>query len=134
VSFSTSYAVAWDYALRGITGPASKANPGYVYVLDTSISPLQVVDPVLEVAQGQKAAKKWSTDHDGGPDLILGIAASSFHPAILTTNPKRRGASLARAPSITTELNALVFALRDAEILVTGGIPPACIVDRDDVW
>jgi hypothetical protein len=133
LSFTTSYAVAVEYALVGPSGSATVANPGYVYVVDPSVAPLTIVDPVLEIATGQQTASRWSTEHDGGPDLVLGIAARGIHGAALIHPPRRRGTSLPRPPSVSNELNALIFSLRDAEILIAGPVPPACVIGRDPV-
>lgn len=134
LSFTTSYAVAVEYARSGPGGAATSTSPGYVYVLDTSLASLSLIDPVHEIAVGHRLVGRWSTEHDGGPDLVLGIAAPSVHPSVLTGSPRRRGASLPRPPSVTTELNALIFSLRDAEVLVSGTVPPGCLVGRDAVW
>lgn len=134
LSFTTSFAIALEYALSGPGGAATSTTPGYVYVLDTTLSPLTLVDPVHEIAMGHQVAGRWSTEHDGGPDLVLGIAAPGLHPSALTGAPRRRGGSLSRPPSVTTELNALIFSLRDAEVLISGTVPPSCLVGRDPVW
>jgi hypothetical protein len=39
----------------------------------------------------------------------------------------------ASAVRLTIELNAMVFAMRDAEILVVGTVPQACITYRHDI-
>jgi hypothetical protein len=98
--------------------------------------PLALVDPVYEISGAQQIAAgiRLATHHDGGQDLILGIASPSIHHAALSTAPRRAGAGFSRPPSVTTELNAVVFALRDAEVLVRGPIAPACIVHRHNAW
>ncbi len=140
VSFTASYAVAFEYALSGPAGVATSANPGYVYEIDTSIltgpSTLTLIDPVRKVASAHNVALNGTipTHHDGGPDLILGIANRTLHGHLLTTPPRRLGATPPRGPVVTDDLNALVFALRDAEVLAAGGVPPACIVNRHAVY
>jgi hypothetical protein len=136
LSFTAPFAVAAEYAQIGPRGPATSTMPGYVYEIDTSIISLPLVDPVAEISSAHSVTGvgHLPTHHDGGSELILGIAAPSIHGPALAAHPRRPGTSLARPATVTPELNALVFALRDAEVLVHGALPPACVVHRHDVW
>lgn len=135
LSLTASFAVAYAYALGGPAGAASSAMPGYVYEIDTGVFPVKLIDPVSEVASATSiaTAPRLLTHHDGGQDLILGIAAPSLHAGVLLVPPKRPGATLPNPPAITPELHAVVFSLRDAEMLAEGPIPPGCIVHRHNV-
>lgn len=133
ISLTTSFAVAVTYASVGPQGAASPTNPGYVYEIDPSQLFASLHDPVFELSSGARTRNRWSAEHDGNQDLILGIAAKSLHGAVLTTAPRRPGANLGHAPQITPELHALVFAIRDAEVLSSASIPKSCIVTRHTV-
>lgn len=128
LSFSTSYAVAHSYASLG----SSRSNPGCIYEIDTDLVRLTLYDPVSEIAS-LATNSRYSHYHDGGPDLILGVAASSLHGAVLRQPTVRRPTlprALPKAPQISDELHGLVFAIRDAEVLIAAPIPAACILDR----
>jgi len=139
VSLSASFAVAREYALAGPAGLASQSRPGHVYVVDTSIAPrgIHLFDPLREIVNTSRltaasaACLPWH--HDGAADLILGVA-SKAHSTILAKVPHRFGpAPGSHPPNVTQHLRALVFALRDAEVLVDK-IPANCIVRREPVW
>jgi hypothetical protein len=137
LSFSASFAVARQYALDGPRGSASAGQPGYVWEVDTAIGGVSVTDPLALIASAVGLAAglpRLPTHHDGEQDLILGVAAPTMHPAALTSVPHRPGVMAAPAgPTVTPDFSALVFALRDAEVLVDR-VPPACVVHRHDVY
>lgn len=120
LSFSRSYAVPHAYAMTG-TSLASAAQPAWIYEIDPT--PLNLLDPVEEIG---KAKLAWH--HDGGPTLILGIADPTGQGQHLKAHPPRPAGTLGRPPQVNDELIALVNAIRDAEVLVHGAVPPACIV------
>ena len=124
ISFTTSFAVACKYALTGPAGIATAANPGYVYEIDTVISPVNLTDPIA-VISGMATPARYAHEHDGGVDLILGIASPTTHGAILSASP-RTPRNLAHAPTISPTLQGLIFAIRDAELLAQS-VPAACI-------
>jgi hypothetical protein len=126
VSFTSSYAIACDYAAPGATA----ASPGFVYEIDpsraTKAVPLRLFDPISIIAR-----LGLHHDHNGGQDLILGVAAPSLHGSVLTGTPLQ----LVRPPigaRYSEEFQALVFALRDAEILAQV-VPQSCIVARHQI-
>jgi hypothetical protein len=128
VSLTASYAVAHQYAQVGVGGTATKANPGYVYQIDPGQDPaLVLVDPIAALA----SSTHWLHDHNGGQDLILAIAAPAQFPAVLTTPPKQL-AALPRPPQFSSEMQTVVFALRDAEILAEV-VPRSCVLSRTAV-
>lgn len=128
-SFSTSYAVALSYALSGPGGVASPTNPGYVYVIDlgqllASMQPT-MVDPVIEIAR--QAAGGLAHRHNGEQGLLAEIAES--RPL---TSPRKRHGGTTNA-SVSQELHALAWAIRDAEVLLHGQLNPTAIA-RDSVY
>lgn len=136
VSLTASFAVAREYALSGPAGVATRARPGFVYVVDTARASVRLRDPIRLIAGAQPSLATvttcLATHHDGGSDLILGVASPRLHGPVLTTPPRRiRGGR--NAPQVTQEFQALVFALRDAEVLAQS-VAPACIVNQVPVW
>ena len=132
LSFSASFAIAREYALAGPAGQASQTQPGRVYEIDTTLVPGSMVlsDPVRDIVGSNPAltVARLPTHHDGAQNLILGIASPILHGAVLTSPPARvPGNALQTGPAVQSELQAVVFALRDAEVLIGGNVPPNCI-------
>ena len=138
-SFSASYAAAAAYALAGPEGPATPARPGWVYEIDVALAielGARFLDPAREIL-GQNpsigAPGTIPTFHDGGQDLILGIADPSPR-RVLVTPPRQPGPARhvrpGGPPAVHNELRAVIFALRDAEVLATTDVPAACITAR----
>jgi hypothetical protein len=130
-SFTTSYAIARGYALTGPGGPASKSQPGYVYLVDlqqlAKAAQVKVVDPVSELIGALNGSLVHNHNGDGGlmAQLALGLPVS-------TTSTGRFGK--ATPLRLSAELQVLINAVRDAELLVEGSLPPAVVTDRDDVY
>jgi hypothetical protein len=134
ISLTTSYAVARQYGLQGPAGVASQAAPGYVYQIDLNQAPgdpvsFALVNPLDEL---RKLDPVLVHEHSGDQDLILGLAAARLN-AILNTGVPHPGGQL-YMPTLSNPLRALVFAIRDAEMLVHGVIPRACVVHRHSVY
>jgi hypothetical protein len=139
-SFSASFAAAAAYALAGPSGKATPAKPGWVYEIDVALAielGAHFVDPAREIL-GQNpligAPGTIPTFHDGGQDLILGIADPAVHRKVLLTPPRQPGpgwqSRTGGPPIVHHELRAVIFALRDAEVLATTDVPAACITAR----
>jgi hypothetical protein len=143
-SFSASFAAACEYALNGPAGTASAVNPGYVYEIDVQLAldaGVRFVDPaqvILGANPPVGVAGLVPTHHDGGADLIRGIA-DPLQAAILTTSPRRPTnpavpagpASRAGGPPVVhPHLRAVIFALRDSEVLATTNVGAGCITQR----
>ncbi len=143
ISLTRSYGIAWNYAVfAGTTvAVATVANPGYVYEIEIDKpAPAGVVlfDPIKEVAD--EVPKPLDPgppyQHDGDPDFLLGVINPASMPAFLST-PYRQpppGGGVVRPPNLSMDLETLVRALRDAEILAVGSIPTPCIRRRIDVF
>lgn len=125
VSFTSSYAIAHAYV-----GPlATAADPGFVYEIETDRAPRG--RPVLLTSPIHLIARLQRHDHNGGPDLILAVAAPSIHGHVLRAVPQQ----LVQQPipvNYRPEFQALVFALRDAEYLAQF-VPSVCIVARRQI-
>jgi hypothetical protein len=140
ISLTRSYGVACVYAVfSGRTQP-TETDPGYVYEIEIGapLPPgLQLLDPVKEVAMAApEPLDSISYQHDGLPDFLLGVMKpmemGQFLMASCPQPPPSGGTP--RPPNLTIELETLVRALRDAEILAVGNIPAAYIQNRYNVW
>jgi hypothetical protein len=111
------------YAQRGISALSTRT-PGIIFQIDTD----------ADTSTTKPGAGALSHLHDGGQDLILGIADPVSHGGVLTTPPARPGSlsAVPHGPSVTPDLFALIFAIRDAEVLFTF-VPPGCVVRRFQV-
>jgi hypothetical protein len=129
LSVSLSFAAAREYALFGPKGKASAVMPGYVYEIDLSAitSPVALVDPIREIASGH--TNMAVHEHDGNQGLVGEIAGGSP-----TLNPAHQRDGTLRPPAVSPQLRALIFAIRDAELLIQSGIPAGAIVHRYKVW
>ena len=138
LSFTASFDVARSYALTGPKGVATTSMPGYVYEVDSGRVPgLKLRDPALEILSANPiigSTSRLPTHHDGGQNIILAIASPVRFKAVLLKPPFRAGSANLRPPLVTDELHAVIFALRDAEVMTELQVPAACIVHRHDVY
>jgi hypothetical protein len=107
-------------------GEATNANPGYVYEIDPSAAaaPLTVYDPIEEIIKGGLIQS-----HNGDQNLIVGVARNSLN--VLTTAVDDVGGQKVQ-PRVSKELQALVYALRDGEVLLAA-MPSSCVIGRHPV-
>jgi hypothetical protein len=136
VSLTRSYPVAWGYAVSAGRVYPSPGNPAYVYEIEIekpSRHGVQLIDPIKELASELNAPHARNTyQHDGHQDFILGVA-DPFKMAhclsrICSQPPGSTGAP--RAGNLTMELEMLVRAMRDSEILSVGTIPAGWVRSR----
>ena len=144
ISLTRSYAVAWDYAMRGGTDIPTLDKPGYVYEIEIGNplpSGLKPLDPVKEVALSLQAPIDTDAQeglpfyqHNGLPTFLLGVVdpISMLHFQV-GRQPQPPGPGVPCDPNLTPPLKTLVNTLRDAEILFHGFIPSYCVKDRFDV-
>jgi hypothetical protein len=140
ISLTSSYSVARDYAMNGRV-PPSPTQPGHVYVIELnhplSAPVVGVIDPVHQLVQAYGNPLIPGTyQHDGSQNLLLGIvdpANMGHHLSAHVSDPP--GSARSRRPARRSkELEAVVMALRDAEILVVGTLPNVCFTRRYDVF
>jgi hypothetical protein len=140
VSLTRSYGVAWSYAVFFGRMQPTHTTPAYVYELEINdpLPPgLQLLDPVKAVAAAAPSPlQSISYQHDGLPNFLLGVVdpmrmKQFLHVHALQPPP---GGGTSRPPHLTMELEALVRALRDAEILAVGNVPTTCVRTRYPVW
>lgn len=137
ISFSRSFGVAQAYALVGPGGMATRSTPGYVWEIEISDDKgCRVLDPVVEIARAlPHPCEELSYQHDGSPRFLLGIV-DPIHLGHATrewrVRPPGSGGTL-RTPNLSVPLEAMVRALRDAEVLVQGNVPAAFVRNRHEV-
>lgn len=141
ISLTRSYAVAWHYAMSSSMRIPTSRNPAYVHEIEIQEplpSGLHLLDPVKEVVQVLPSPESLTPpyQHDGLPDFLLGVVNPREMGHFLEQHslqpPSSEGTP--RPPTLTIELETLVRALRDAEILAHGFIPPACVKNSFEVY
>lgn len=139
VSLTSSYGVALDYALYAGRNPPTPSIPAYVYEVEFSSVPQRValINPVWEVvAATSDPLSALRYHHDGQQIFLLGVVAPTrmaAHLARQVVHPPPSGAT-PRQANLSVELETLIRALRDAEILVYGTVPRDCIKSRHEVY
>ncbi len=142
ISLTCSYAVAWDYAMRGEIDIPTQDNPAYVYEIEIENplpTDLKLLDPIKEVALSLQdptdIEKEFSFyQHNGLPNFLFGVVdPQNMSDFQVGRRPQPPGPGERCVPNLTPQLGALVNALRDAEILVHGHIPASCVKNRFDV-
>ncbi|HEX4630368.1 MAG TPA: hypothetical protein VH188_05335 [Chthoniobacterales bacterium] len=138
ISLTRSYSVAWNYAVGW--GTPTAADPAFVYAIEINNPPpagLQILDPLLELLQKFNCPIDGATyHHDGNPDFLIGVIDRTNYQACLDRpiqSPPPGGAT-ARPANLCPELETIVRALRDAELLAVGIIPRECVVTRYEVF
>ncbi len=141
ISLTRSYAVAWHYAMLGSDRVPTPEDPAYVHEIEIQepLPPgLHLLDPVKEVAQMLPSPTNSGPpyQHDGLPDFLLGVVDPGRMGDFLTQHAMQPPSSegTPRSPNLTIELETLVRALRDAEILAHEIIPATCVKKSFDVY
>ena len=136
ISLTRSYGIAHDYAVYG-RQVATKSKPAYIYEIEIPRRPagLRLVDPIKEIAKCvPRPTQSMSYQHDGDRKYLLGVVSNEYkdyREAPILRPPLDGGTP--RAPNLSPELESLVFALRDAEILAVGSIPAGYVITRYEV-
>jgi hypothetical protein len=126
ISLTRSYGVAEGYAVEAGRVFPTAAVPAYVYEFNISDPPpagVEVIDPVAEVAaHNQNPLLPISYHHDGAADFLLGVIDPNRMAAHLNApiRTPKGSAPTARPANLTIQLETIVRALRDAEVLVRG--------------
>ena len=141
ISMTRSYGVAWHYAMSSSKRVPTLSDPAYVHEIEIQepLPPnLHLLDPVKEVTRTLPAPTSPGPpyQHDGLPDFLIGIADPGNMEHFLTPTSLQPPGSegTPRPPNLTIELETLVRALRDAEILAHGIIPATCVKNSFNVY
>lgn len=137
ISFTRSFGVARAYGLFGSAGIASVGRPGFVYEIEITDDKLcKPIDPMIEVARHLPDPwKDPNYHHDGSQAFILGVIDPIRMRNYLQEQclfPPGSGGT-ARSPNLSREVECLVRALRDAEVLVLGNVPASIVRNRYDI-
>lgn len=142
ISLTRSYGVAEDYARNGGRAFPTASAPAYVYEFDIPTDPppagMVVIDPVSNIAaRNSNPLASPSYHHDGNMSFLLGVVDPSGMAMHLNA-PIRTpmGSSpTPRSANLSPELETLVRALRDAEVLALGVIRNMDVaIIRHDVY
>ncbi len=141
ISITRSYGVAWHYAMSSSERTPTLSDPAYVHEIEIQepLPPnLQLLDPVKEVTRTLPSPTSPGPpyQHDGLPDFLIGIADPGNMEHFLTPSSLQPPGSegTPRTPNLTIELETLVRALRDAEILAHGIISATCVKNSFNVY
>lgn len=141
ISITRSYAVAWRYAMSSSARVPTANEPAYVHEVEIQEpipESLELLDPVKEVANTLPSPTSIGPpyQHDGFPDFLLGIVDLSNMGHFLSQQSMQPPSSegTPRTPNLTIELETLVRALRDAEILAYGNVPASAVKNRFEVY
>ena len=141
ISITRSYAVAWRYAMSSSARVPTASDPAYVHEIEIQKplpQGLKLLDPVKEIAQALPSPIDLGPpyQHDGFPDFLLGIVDPRNMGHFLEQHSMQPPSSegTPRPPNLTIELETLVRALRDAEILAHGNIPATSVKTRFEVY
>jgi hypothetical protein len=138
VSLTKSYGVAQDYAINSGFAAPTRARPAHVYEVEIpDDAGIPLIDPVDYIASRHANPLVSPSYHHDGDQGFLGIVAyplrsgGTFGTA---PRPPGMGGAGTRPPILSIQLETIVFAIRDAEVLAYGSLPSAWITNRYDVY
>jgi len=144
ISLTRSFGVAEMYAREASRAFPTAAVSAFVYGIEINNPPpvgMTIYDPVQQITSlHPDPLAQISYHHDGDMNFLLGVVNPMLMSAYLNTPVRQPGHSTgtaggtARPANLSLELEALVRALRDAEVMVIGTIPATCVVERHDVF
>lgn len=117
--------MAWHYAVFNGKQEPGPGKPAYIYEIEIDDSlphGLNLLDPVKEVVHILPQPLRGIVNLEYMADILNNPAPQ------LLSNPSGHF-----SPDVERQLIALVFAERDAEVLVHGYIPPFCVKHRFEV-
>lgn len=138
VSLTRSYGVAWGYAVAGRSLPTADDH-AYVYEVEIEEHDglgTRLLDPIQAIASELGSPYETRTyHHDGDNSFLLGLVDPVKHRSILRQDVRFAppGQGTYRSPLLHIELEALVRALRDSEILAFGAVAASQIRRRIEV-
>lgn len=140
ISLTKSYGVALAYARNASRSRPTSARPAHVYEIEI-VDPLPpgmlVIDPVNQIASSvSNPLASPSYHHDGSQSFLAGVvdpkAMAHYLQTPISFPPGRGG--IPRPANLSIELEAMVYAMRDAEILIIGNLPRGCVINRFDIF
>ena len=136
ISLTRSYAVAWDYAVKGGRGYPSRKAPAFIYEVEIDAgASCRLLDPLKAIATSlPEPLTLPGFHHDGDQSSLIGIVDAG--QSDILNKPVRYPPPQPPKPNVNVgpELRALVRALRGAEVVAVDHIPARLVVVRHDVW
>jgi hypothetical protein len=140
ISITRSFSIAKVYAIEGSKPRPTASIPAHVYTIDLPDHPnplapgMRVEDPVQIVAASVNLLASSSYQHDGDKKFLLGVVdPKGHHQRLGRMAVFAVPGPILRTPALSIELETMVFALRDAEALVVGNLPPSRVIPRTNV-
>ena len=130
ISLTRSFGVARDYASNYALYPPTAKNPGMVYeIVIPHPAPVTIIDPVQAIASMQQSLLSFAKYHHDGDQSVVEYLLDPLRRATgpFPMSPQRPPAVTSLPARVPLELKAIVYALRDAEILVEGKIDQSWI-------
>ena len=140
VSLTRSYGIALNYAIELSRTPPSATDPAFVYEIEIAdpLPPgLSVLDPLREVVESfPQPESDYTYHHNGDNRYLLGVINPTSMRRYLRQMVKQPppGGGTPSSPLLTLQLQTIVRALRDAEVLAFGTIPRSALRARYGVW
>lgn len=141
ISLTRSFGIAANYATELWTNTSPSCDdPAYVYEIEIG-NPLPrgltLIDPIREVVQSfPRPEANFTYHHNGDNRYLLGVISPTKMKKYLRQTirqPPPEGGTPC-APALSTQLQTIVRALRDAEVLALGSIPADAIRARYEIW
>lgn len=136
ISLTRSFSIARSYAVGCAHGSPTEEKPAFVYQIEIAapLPPgLVIVDPVCEILRDFQSPVNGATyQHDGNADFLIGVIDRYHYQDMLkrTIHSPPPGGAIPRTANLSQELEAIICALRDAELLAIGSIPKNCVTKR----
>jgi hypothetical protein len=133
ISFTKSWDVAEDYARNGGKFRPTSGNPAEVWEVHIPHSlprGVEVIDPVFAVAAQHRNPLTSNYHHDGNQAFLLFVVDPTKGLPPNTRSPPGLTGGTPRPPTMTLELQTMVRALRDAEVIVYGTVPQAWLASK----
>lgn len=146
VSITSSFAIAYFYAMYCGKQRPDRSNHAFVYeieIRDLVGASFRMIDPVVELSNVvPNLPDPPRHHHEGNFQLLHGVIGWHWlyrrhrnQNILLPPNPPNSGRpSTGTSVNVLPELHAAGRALRDAEILIYGGLPSAYIIAKHAVW
>ncbi len=136
MSLTKSFGIAMAYAAASRLTPG--ATKGHVYEIridDPAPIGFSILDPVAGIVSFTPSPFSAPWHHNGDENFLLGVvdyARYGHHMLTPAKEPPNSGAT-PHPPQLSPELEAMMRALRDAEVLAIGNLPSSVFIDRHDV-
>jgi len=137
ISLTKSFGVAQDYAKNAGLAAPTPVRPAYVYQVVIPDNPgIPIIDPVDFIASRHaNPLVSPSYHHDGDQDFLAFVAYAGAFVGVVPHSPRPPGMMGPGTHPVhrSIQLETIVFAIRDPEVLAHGSIPNTWITVRHDI-